>query len=183
MASARADLDTIAVRLEKEYAKTNHGVRATIKPYNDQFNGGPIRVVFLALLGAVGFVLLIACANVANLLLSRSLSRSREVSVRAALGASRWRLIRQLLIESVLLGMIGGVAGLALSFWGVRMFDVAVANVGKPYWIKFTMDYTVFAYFAAVSVGTGVLFVWPGARTAPVEGRHQRGLERGWTGK
>lgn len=158
LASARADLDTIAVRLDKEYPQSNQGVRATIQPYNDQFNGGQIRVVFLALLGAVAFVLLIACANVANLLLSRSLSRSREVSIRAALGASRWRLIRQLLIESVLLGISGGLVGLALSFWGVRMFDLAVANVGKPYWIKFTMDYTVFAYFAAVSLGTGLLF-------------------------
>jgi putative ABC transport system permease protein len=158
MAAARADMDTIAVRLEKEYGKTNQGVRAMVKPYNDEFNGGNIRVLFLALLGAVGFVLLIACANVANLLLSRSLARRREVSIRAALGASRWRVIRQLLIESILLGVAGGIAGLALSFWGVRMFDLAVANVGKPYWIKFTMDYTVFGYFAALSVTTGVLF-------------------------
>jgi putative ABC transport system permease protein len=158
MAAARADMDTIAVRLEKEYAKTNQGVRALVKPYNDEFNGGGIRVLFLALLGAVGFVLLIACANVANLLLSRSLSRRREISIRAALGASRWRVIRQLLIESVLLGVAGGIAGLALSFWGVHMFDLAVANVGKPYWIKFTMDYTVFAYFAALSVATGIVF-------------------------
>jgi len=158
MASARADLDTIAIRLDKEYPKSNQGLRATVKPYNDEFNGGQIRVVFLALLGAVAFVLLIACANVANLLLSRSLSRSREVSIRTALGASRWRLVRQLLMESVLLGLIGGLVGLALSFWGVRMFDLAVADVGKPYWIKFTMDYTVFAYFAAVSLATGLLF-------------------------
>jgi putative ABC transport system permease protein len=158
LASARADMDTIAVRLEKEYPKSDQGVRATIKPYNDEFDGGQVRVVFLALLGAVGFVLLIACANVANLLLSRSLSRSREVSIRTALGASRWRLIRQLLMESVLLGIVGGLVGLALSFWGVRMFDLAVANVDKPYWIKFTMDYTVFAYFAAVSLATGLLF-------------------------
>src|SRR5450759_1209774 len=74
---------------------------------------------------------------------SRSLARRREVSIRAALGASRWRVIRQLSIESVLLGAIGGILGLALTLWGVRMFDLAVANVGKPYWIKFTMDYTV----------------------------------------
>ena len=158
LASARAGMNTIAVRLEKEYAKSNKGIRVRVQSFNDEFNGGIIRVVFLALLGAVGFVLLIACANVANLLLSRSLSRSREVSIRTALGASRWRLIRQLLMESVLLGILGGLAGLAISFWGVRMFDLAVSNVGKPYWIRFTMDYTVFAYFALVSVGTGILF-------------------------
>src|ERR1051326_497925 len=158
LAAARADMDTIAVRLDKEYAKTNHGIRARVTPYNDEFNGGQIRTLFFILLGAVGFVLLIACANVANLLLSRSLARSREVSIRPALGASPWRLVRQLLVESVLLSIMGGLVGLALAFWGVRMFDLAVANVGKPYWIKFTMDYTVFAYFAAVSVATGLLF-------------------------
>ena len=158
LASARADMDTLAARLEKEYPASNQGVRAVVKPYNDAFNGGQIRIVFLALMGAVAFVLLIACANVANLLLSRSLARGREVSIRAALGASRWRVVRQLLVESIMLGLVGGVAGLAVSFWGVRMFDLAVANVDKPYWIKFTMDYRVFAYFAAVSLTTGVLF-------------------------
>ncbi len=158
LADARAEMDVVARRLEKTYPKTNEGVGVVVKPYNDQFNGGPIRTVFLALLGAVGFVLLIACANVANLLLARSIARTKEVAIRSALGASRWRVVRQLLIESVLLGVSGGVAGLVLSIWGVRMFDRAVANVGKPYWINFSMDFAVFGYLAAICLTTGILF-------------------------
>jgi predicted permease len=155
---ARSELSTIARRLEAEYKSTNEGVVPVVMPYNDRFNGGEIRTVFLALLGAVGFVLLIACANVANLLLARSFSRTREVSIRMALGASRWRVVRQLLVESVLLGVLGGVAGLLVAIWGVRMFELAVADVNKPYWIVFTMDYKVFGYLAAICLGTGVLF-------------------------
>jgi putative ABC transport system permease protein len=170
LASARAGMDTLAARLEKEYPASNQGVRAVVKPYNDAFNGGQVRILFLALMGAVAFVLLIACANVANLLLSRSLARGREVSIRAALGASRWRVLCQLLVESILLGLIGGVAGLAISFWGVRMFDLVVASVDKPYWIKFTMDYRLFAYFAAISLLTGVLFgLAPALHSAKVD--------------
>ena len=78
--------------------------------------------------------------------------------MRIALGATRWRVVRQLLVESVLLGALGGVLGLALAAIGVRLFDAAVADIGKPYWIKFTMDYTVFAFLAAICVLTGVLF-------------------------
>jgi predicted permease len=155
---ARAELEGIAQRLEAAYPATNKGFTPMVIPYNDAFNGGNIRTIFLALLGAVGFVLLIACANVANLLLARALARVREVSIRAALGASRWRVIRQLLVESVLVGIMGGLIGLAIAYWGVGVFDKAVANVGKPYWIVFKMDLTVFAYLSAVCIGSGVLF-------------------------
>jgi putative ABC transport system permease protein len=114
--------------------------------------------VFLAMLGAVGFVLLIACANVANLQLSRSMQRAREIAVRVALGATRWRIVRQLLVESVLIACIGGAFGLLIAVAGIRLFDAAVADTGKPYWIQFTIDATVLAYLAAICVATGIIF-------------------------
>jgi predicted permease len=156
---AQAELDGIAAQLAAQYPDTNKEFSgAVIETFNERFNGGQIRTVFLSLMGAVGFVLLIACANVANLLLSRSAHRTREIAVRVAMGASRWRVIRQLLIESILLGFIGGAIGLLLAVFGVRMFDAAVADTGKPYWIVFSIDYVVFAFLASICVVTGIVF-------------------------
>ena len=155
---AQTELTGINKNLERQYPETNKSRDAEIMTFNQRFNGGPIRIVFLALMGAVGFVLLIACANVANLLLSRSARRSREMAVRIALCACRGRVIRQLLVESTLLAFLGGVLGWVLSLVGIRLFDMAVADVGKPYWIKFTMDTTVFAFLVAVCFATGIIF-------------------------
>ena len=158
MAQAQSELGTIAAKLARDYPTTNKDIKTKVMTFNDRMNGGPIRLIFLSLMGAVGFVLLIACANVANLLLARSASRAREMSVRISLGASRWRIVRQLLVESVLLSSIGGLLGLGLASVGIRLFDAATRDVGKPYWIQFTMDGQVFAFFAAVCLGTGVVF-------------------------
>ena len=158
MAQAQTQLDAITTRLAREHRETNKSIGAEVMTFNQKFNGGPIRLLFLSLMGAVGFVLLIACANVANLLLARSVHRSREIAVRVALGAGRGRIIRQLLVESVLLSSLGGLLGLGLALVSVRMFDAAVANVGKPYWIAFTPDWTVIAFLAAVSMLTGLVF-------------------------
>ena len=155
---AGAELSTIARGLAEAYPETNAEIEARVAPYTDRGTTGPIRVVLYTLLGAVGFVLLIACANVANLLLSRAVWRTRETSIRTALGASRWRIARQLLVESVTMSVVGGVLGLGIALLGVRWIDVATLPTGRPYWLDFTMDYHVFGYFAAVSVLTGVLF-------------------------
>ena len=155
---AAAEMAGISRQLQTTYPDTNKNIEARLMTFNQRFNGGPIRLVFLSLLGAVGFVLLIACANVANLLLARSAYRAREMAVRTALGASRGRIVRQLLIESVMLACIGGVLGLALASVGIRLFDAAVADVGKPYWIEFTLDLTVFGYFAVICLVTGIVF-------------------------
>ena len=155
---AQAELTALAANLALEYPATNKDVTAAVVSYNDRVNGGAIRLVFLALMGAVAFVLLIACANVANLLLARSAARTREMSVRVSLGATRARIVRQLLVESILLALISGVLGLALASIGIRLFDAATQDVGKPYWIQFTMDWRVFSFFAAVCLGTGVIF-------------------------
>ena len=154
---ANVNMSGIARRLAAQYPDDKN-IGITVETFHELYNGGNIRLIFLLMMAAVGFVLLIACANVANMMLSRALSRQREISIRSALGASRWRVVRQLLIESVLLSIIGGVLGLALAALGVHWFDLSTQNVGKPYWIQFTMDYTVFGYFAALCIFSGLLF-------------------------
>jgi predicted permease len=153
---AITEFDGIARRLASQYP-IDKDFGASVQTFHQRYNGGGIRVIFLLMLAAVGFVLLIACADVANMMLSRALSRKREMSIRTALGASRWRVIRQLLIESVLLSTLGGVLGMGLAALGVRWFDFSTREV-RPSWVAFTMDYTVFGYFAALCILSGLLF-------------------------
>ena len=155
---AAADMRVISRAQQTAYPDTNKDIEARLMTFNERFNGGRIRTVLFALLGAVGSVLLIACANVANLLLARSAFRAREMAVRTALGATRWRIVRQLLIESVMLACIGGLLGLGLAAGGVRAFAAAVAQIDKPYWIRFDFDWSVLGYFAAICVATGIVF-------------------------
>ncbi len=155
---AQAELTGIAGQLATAYpdaSKDIVGIR--IETFTERFVGGAAKPVFLSMMGAVVFVLLIACANVANLLLSRSSRRAREVAVRMALGATRLRVLRQLLLESSVLGALGGGIGLLIAMNAVPIFDAAVQDPGKPYWIVFAMDYTVFAYVAGICLVTGIL--------------------------
>ena len=155
---AQGDMQRIAAELAREHPDSNRSLTSKVMTYNDQFLGGEFKLIILMAMGAAGAVLLIACANVANLLLSRSAARAREMAVRVALGASRWRIVRPLLLESLLLGCLAGVFGLALAHAGVQAFDRSTVDVGKPYWLVFTMDRTVCAFLAVSCLVTGVLF-------------------------
>jgi putative ABC transport system permease protein len=132
------------------------GVR--LETFSERYIGGAGRPMILTVMVAVVFVLLIACANVANMLLSRSAARAREIAVRTAMGATRWRVVRQLLLESLVLGFMGGGIGLGLAVMGVRFFAAAMQRSGLPYWVVFEVDYVVVGYVAAVCMFTAVLF-------------------------
>ncbi len=128
------------------------------------------RPLFIAVMAAVFFVLLIACADVANLLLARAAARSREISIRIAIGAGRTRIIRQLLVESILLAILGGFFGWMIAQGGLRWFERATAQMGRPDWIDFTLNARAFLYLAAISIGTGILFgLAPALRLAKVD--------------
>ena len=153
--SARAEMDTIGRRLASAYPLTNQGQLPVVQRFHEFFIGPNATLIYGSLWGAVGFVLLIACGNMANLMLARAASRSREISVRIALGAGRWRIIRQLLVESVMLSAVGSLFAWSIVEWGVRAYQLA----DRPWRVlDYAMDYRVFAYLIAISVGTGVLF-------------------------
>jgi putative ABC transport system permease protein len=153
---AQAEMDIIAGRLEQEHPASNTGIGVRLISLQEQIVGG-IGPSLLVLLGAVGFVLLIACANVANMLLARSAARQREMSIRTALGASRPRVVRQLLTESVLLAFIGGALGLLIAHWGVKLL-IAVSPGSIPRVAEIGIDGRVLVVTLVLSVLTGVIF-------------------------
>jgi len=161
---ARGDMERIARNLAAAYPEANTGRSVTLVPMKQDVVGD-VRGILLVLLGAVGFVLLIACANVANLLLARSTGRAREFAIRSALGASPARVIRQLLTESVLLGVTGGMLGLLLAKWGTRAI-IAVLPDGLPRAEEIGIDSHVLLFTVGVSVLTGILFgLFPAIKT------------------
>jgi len=156
LAQARADMENIAHSLAQAYPKTNQGQGTTVVPLKNDLVGD-VRPMLLLLQAAVGFVVLIACANVANLLLARSVARKREVAVRVALGASRGRVIRQFLTESVLVSLAGGALGLLLASWGIPPVLAAVPG-GLPRKEAIALDGSVLLFTLVISLFTGVLF-------------------------
>jgi putative ABC transport system permease protein len=162
---ARADLKVIAARLEKAYPNSNDKVGSAVVPLRDDLVGDS-RGSLIMMLAAVGLVLLIACSNVANLLLSRAVSRQKEMAVRSALGAGRARLLRQLLTESLLLSCFGGVLGLAVA-WLLIDFASRTTSLGLPKFNVIQLNGEVLAFTFALAVITGVLFgLIPALRTS-----------------
>jgi putative ABC transport system permease protein len=155
---ARTDLATVAAQLGRQYPESNREMSATVTPLIDHLVDRDTRTIMWALMGAVVFVLLIACANVANLLLARAAHRSREIAMRLSLGASRGRVVRQLLLESLLLASISGAIGFYLANAAIRWCDVNIQDVGRPSWMTFTMDVRVVGFLVLVCALTAVLF-------------------------
>jgi len=171
VAEAQADVGTIAGRLEKEFPQSHAGHGAAVVPLRESFTE-TLRPALAVLSGAVGMVLLIACGNVASLLLARASARRRELALRLALGATRWRLTRIMLVESLMLALAGGVLGVALASWGVRLLLASLpTDLPLPSYIKtVAVDNRVLAFTLILSVMTGLLSgILPALRASSID--------------
>ncbi|MBL8235336.1 MAG: ABC transporter permease, partial [Bryobacterales bacterium] len=154
--AAQAELQVISQTLAQQYRETNDGISISVQRLRVATTAD-IRLLMHLTLGAVLCVLLIACANVANLLLAKAVDRHHEVAIRIALGASRGRIIRQLLTESLVLGLLGGLVGLVLAVWDNALI-IGTIPVDLPYWMNFDFDWRVFAFAAAAAIISSLIF-------------------------
>ncbi|MFC1762084.1 ABC transporter permease [Planctomycetota bacterium] len=173
LAQAQAEMDVLTKRIEQQYPKVNKNKRCHLASLHGQLVSD-VKTAFLVLYGAVGFLLLIACVNVSNLLLARVSARTKEIAVRSALGAGRWRIIRQMLTESLLLAVMGGGLGLVLGFWGLDGLKYIAPKLSEgtggsiPGFDEISLNLTVLGFTLLVSLVAGVVFgfvpAWQGSR-------------------
>ena len=185
---AQTQMTTIAARLQREYPDADRGLGVVVQTFTQQVLGGPLFALLLTMLGAVIGVLLIACANVANLLLARASMRTREVAVRTALGAGRAQVIRQLMAEVLVLALAGGVLGLCLGMLGLAWFNAVITVNPPPFWITFDMDHRVLLFVLGATILAGIASsLFPAIQTSKTdivgalkdEGRGTSGLRMG----
>ena len=155
-AEAQTEMNNIAARIEQQNPVTNEGLGVKVMSLHENLTGD-YRQALLILLGVVGCVLLVACVNVANLMLARATARQKEFALRAALGAGRWRIMRQLLVESLLLAIVGGALGFALSLWALNLLLHAIP-IKLPFWMNFGLDLRVLGFTIAITLLTGLIF-------------------------
>ena len=158
LARARSELTAVAAKLASDHAASNEGWSTATRPLSEFFIPDQVRLVLLTMMGAVTLVLLIACANVANLMLARASVRQREFSVRAAIGAGRGRLVRQLLTECIMLGLMAAPLGLAVAYVGVVLLRNAMPVDSVPYSVHWALDFRTIAYTVAIATLTGIVF-------------------------
>jgi putative ABC transport system permease protein len=165
---AQAEMTNVAAHIQEQNPVTNEGLAVKVTSLRENLSGS-YHDALLILLGVVGCVLLVACVNVANLMLARATARQKEFALRAALGASRWRIMRQLLIESVLLAIAGGVVGFVLSIWALRLLLTAIPG-DLPFWMNFGLDWRVLGFTLAITLLTGLIFgAVPALQTSRVD--------------
>jgi predicted permease len=157
IAAARAELEAISAGLARSFPASNKDLRPLVRPMRDTIGARQVKPILMTFMGASGFVLLIACANIASLLLARATARTREIAIRASLGATRWRIVRQLLVECLVLAVFGGVTGIAFSLYGARTLAVAFSPLEAgtapgdmvPYWVDLSIDRMILTFVGA----------------------------------
>ena len=150
--AAAIEFAGITSQLASEFAETNEGVTAVIKPYTEEFIGNEERGILYSMLFTVVLVLVIACANVANLLLARAAVRTRDLAIRSAMGADRWRVIFQMLSEAVVLAVVGAALGIGIAWVGITSFDRAVSATDPPFWLDFRLDLPILLFVMAITM-------------------------------
>jgi putative ABC transport system permease protein len=185
----RADVGGLAERIAADFPAHNENWSAGVRPLSDWMLPEQVKLTIISMMAAVTLVLVIACANVANLLLARASVRQREISVRAALGAGRWRIVRQLLTEAVLIGAFSAPLGFGIAWLGLRLVDRGIPPEQIPYFIQWSLDFRSLGYTVAIAMLTGILFglapALQAARTNLQEslkegGRGSAGGSRAW---